>query len=71
MPVMNGYEATRAIRSLDRPDADKIPIIATTANTFAEDVEAAMEAGMSEHIAKPLEPEVIKRVLVRWLGEDK
>lgn len=71
MPVMNGYEATKAIRSLDRPDAAEIPIIATTANTFAEDVQAAMEAGMNEHIAKPLEPEVMKRVLVRWLGEDK
>lgn len=63
MPVMNGYEATRAIRSMDRPDAAKIPIIAMTANAFAEDVKTAKEAGMNEHITKPLEPEVIDRVL--------
>lgn len=63
MPVMNGYEATRAIRSMDRPDAAKIPIIAMTANVFAEDVKTAKEAGMNEHITKPLEPEVIDRVL--------
>lgn len=63
MPVMNGYEATRAIRSMDRPDAAKIPIIAMTANAFAEDVKNAKEAGMNEHITKPLEPEIIDRVL--------
>lgn len=68
MPVMNGYEATRAIRALDRPDAAEIPIIAMTANAFAEDVKAAMDAGMNEHTAKPIEPEVIGRVLARWLG---
>lgn len=70
MPVMNGHEATKAIRSLDRSDAAQIPIIAMTANAFAEDVQAAKDAGMSEHIAKPLEPEVIEAVLVRWLGEE-
>ena len=70
MPVMNGHEATRAIRKLDRPDASTIPIIAMTANAFAEDVQAAKDAGMNEHIAKPLEPEVISRVLADWLGED-
>ena len=69
MPLMNGYEATRAIRSLDRPDAGEIPIVAMTANAFAEDVKAAMDAGMSEHITKPLEPEVIQRVLIKWLGK--
>lgn len=69
MPVMNGYEATKAIRSLDRADADTIPIIAMTANAFAEDVQAAKEAGMNEHTAKPLEPESLRRVLERWMGE--
>lgn len=69
MPVMNGHDATRAIRRLDRPDAAEIPIIAMTANAFAEDVQAAKDAGMSEHIAKPLEPDVIGKVLVRWMGE--
>ena len=70
MPVMNGYEATRAIRRLDRPDAVRIPIVAMTANAFAEDIKAAEEAGMSEHTAKPLEPEVIEAVLQRWLLDE-
>ncbi len=69
MPVMNGHEAARAIRSLEREDAATVPIIAMTANAFAEDVKAARDAGMNEHIAKPLEPEVISRVLGRFLGE--
>ena len=55
MPVMNGYEATGMIRTLDRPDAKTIPIIAMTANAFAEDIEASHNAGMNEHITKPLE----------------
>ncbi len=67
MPVMNGYEATKAIRALDRPDAARIPVIAMTANAFAEDVKEALDAGMNEHMAKPLEPEVINRVLARWI----
>lgn len=71
MPVMNGYEATKTIRKLDRPDAAEIPIIAMTANAFAEDVKAAMDAGMNEHITKPLEPEVINRVLMHWLTEEE
>ena len=50
MPVMNGYEATKRIRSLDREDAKKIPIIAMTANAFTEDRIRAKEAGMDEHI---------------------
>ena len=69
MPVMNGYEAAKAIRAMDRPDAAKIPIITMTANAFAEDVQAAKDAGMNEHIAKPLEIDVIARVLAQWLGE--
>ena len=67
MPVMNGSEATKAIRALDRPDAAQIPVIAMTANAFAEDVKEALDAGMNEHMAKPLEPEVINRVLARWI----
>ncbi len=69
MPVMNGYESAKAIRALDRPDAAKIPIITMTANAFAEDVQAAKDAGMNEHIAKPLEADMIARVLSEWLGE--
>ena len=52
MPVMNGYEATKAIRALKRKDAGEIPIIAMTANAFAEDVRDALEAGMNVHLAK-------------------
>ena len=55
MPVMDGYEATRAIRKLDNPELAKIPIIAMTANAFSEDVQAAKEAGMNDHIAKPID----------------
>ena len=63
MPEMNGYEAARAIRSLDRPDAGTIPIIAMTANAFAEDVQCAMEAGMNAHISKPIDMAVLKEAL--------
>lgn len=70
MPLMNGYEATRTIRAMDRPDAAEIPIIAMTANAFAEDVKAAMDAGMNEHITKPLDPEIIDSVLQKWIGPE-
>ena len=64
MPEMNGYEATGAIRSMeDRPDGQEIPIIAMTANAFAEDVQASMDAGMSGHLSKPIVlDEVIKAI---------
>ncbi len=55
MPLMNGYEATRKIRSLDLPDAKTIPIIAMTANAFVEDIQESKEAGMTEHLSKPLD----------------
>ena len=55
MPVMNGYEATSAIRKSAHPQAKSIPIIAMTANTFTEDVNAALASGMNGHIAKPVE----------------
>ena len=63
MPVMNGYDATRAIRALDREDAREIPIIAMTANAFAEDVKNALDAGMNAHVAKPIDMELLKRTL--------
>ena len=63
MPVMNGYEATKMIRSLDREDAKKIPIIAMTANAFTEDRIRAKEAGMNEHIAKPVDAKSLVRVI--------
>lgn len=55
MPVMNGLEAARAIRRLPRPDAGTIPIVAMTANAFAEDMQAALDAGMNAHVAKPID----------------
>lgn len=63
MPVMNGYDATRAIRALERKDAAKIPIIAMTANAFAEDEKEAIKAGMDVHMAKPIDLELLKTVI--------
>ena len=63
MPVMNGYEAAKRIRSLDREDAKRIPIIAMTANAFAEDKMRAKEAGMNEHIAKPVDGKLLVKVI--------
>lgn len=68
MPVMNGHEAVRAIRALGREDARTIPIIAMTANAFAEDEKAALAAGMDAHVPKPLNMEVLKRVLQHIIG---
>ena len=67
MPVMNGYEATRCIRSMERADAKTIPIIAMTANAFAEDMKDAKDAGMNDHIAKPIDMEIIRKTLSRYL----
>ena len=63
MPVINGYEATKRIRSLDREDAQAIPIIAMTANAFTEDRLRAKEAGMDEHIAKPIDVKLLVKVI--------
>ena len=76
MPVMNGYEATKMIRSLDREDAKEIPIIAMTANAFTEDRIRAKEAGMDEHIAKPVDVELLIKVIHKLVeyngyGSDK
>lgn len=67
MPVMNGYEATRKIRELKRPDARNIPIIAMTANAFAEDVKEAIDAGMNAHIAKPIDMELLKKTIKQYI----
>lgn len=71
MPVMNGYEATRAIRRLSRPDAAAVPIIAMTANAFTEDMIASREAGMNEHITKPLNIEQLMECMGRWFEKEK
>ena len=68
MPRMNGYDATRAIRSMDRNYCRQVPIVAMTANAFAEDVQAAKTVGMNEHIAKPLDLKSLARTLDRWLN---
>lgn len=65
MPELNGYEATRAIRSLDKQDALKIPIIAVTADAFTEDAAAALEAGMDAHVSKPVNMKQLSEVLRR------
>ena len=69
MPVMNGCDAARAIRSLSRPDAAAVPILAMSANAFAEDIAASREAGMNEHITKPLDIPRLMDALSRWLPE--
>lgn len=69
MPVMNGYEATKNIRSLSREDAKTIPIIAMTANAFSEDKIKAEEAGMNEHIAKPINMKLLIRIVSKLVNQ--
>lgn len=68
MPVMDGYEATRQIRTLSRPDAQTVWIVAMTANAFVEDIRQSKEAGMDEHISKPVDLEGLQEVLHKRLG---
>ena len=67
MPVMNGHEAARAIRSLEREDARTIPIFAMTADAFTEDEQAALAAGMNVHLAKPLEMQDLKKAVDQFI----
>lgn len=67
MPEMDGLEATRVIRSMDREDAKSIPIIALTANAFDEDVQNSLQAGLNAHLSKPVEPETVFRTLEELL----
>ena len=67
MPVMNGYDATKAIRSLERKDAREILIIAMTANAFAEDEKEALNAGMNVHLAKPIDVKLLKQVIKQFV----
>ena len=65
MPEMDGLEATKAIRKMDRADAGKIPIIAQTANAFDEDVQRSMQAGLNAHLSKPVEPDTLFETLAK------
>ena len=67
MPVMNGYEATKMIRSLDREDAKTIPIIAMTANAFEEDKKMALASGMNDHVAKPIDMNVLLPTIMKYM----
>lgn len=71
MPMMNGYEATRAIRALENPDKARIPIVAMTANAFDEDKKAAFAAGMNGHIAKPIDVNELNRVLKTLIDKEE
>lgn len=69
MPVMDGLEATRAIRSLNRGDAKIVPIIAMTANAFTEDMQKSLDAGMNYHLAKPIEPKKLYETLAQYMTD--
>lgn len=71
MPVMDGIAATKAVRSMDRPDARTIPIIAMTANAFKEDAEKCIAAGMNEHLAKPLDIKKLKKAIARQVNGER
>jgi PAS domain S-box-containing protein len=68
MPEMDGYEATRIIRAMDTPKAKSIPIVAMTANAFKEDVDRCLEAGMNDHLAKPIDEKSVLEKIVRYSG---
>ena len=71
MPIMNGYEATRQIRSCDHPEAKTIPIAAMTANTFAEDIRNALDSGMNGHLAKPIDMKAVRELTEQLLNKNK
>ena len=68
MPVMNGYEAAVEIRSSGREDLERIPIIAMTADAFADDIRKAKEAGMNDHISKPVDIGKLEEALEKWIS---
>lgn len=71
MPVMNGYDATKLIRSSSHPQAKDIIIIAMTANAFVEDINNSLNAGMNDHISKPIDTDLMYQVLDRWFNSDE
>ena len=70
MPVMNGYQATEAIRACGHPDARTVPIAAMTANAFTEDVENALAAGMDAHISKPIDMNMLRSTVAKMLEKN-
>lgn len=68
MPIMNGIEATKIIRQMNRKDAKSIPILAMTANAYEEDQNITKEAGMNEHLSKPVEPQKLFMALKKYIG---
>lgn len=68
MPVMDGYQASRSIRNVNREDAKTIPIIAMTANAYEEDVKRVLAEGMNDHLSKPIEPELLYRTIAKYLS---
>ena len=69
MPEMDGLEATRRIRAMDRPDARTVPIIAMTANAFSDDIQRSREAGVNEHLSKPLDLPLLLQAIHRCLHQ--
>ena len=69
MPEMDGLEATRCIRAMDRPDAKTVPIIAMTANAFSDDIQRSREAGVNEHLSKPLDLPLLLQAIHRCLHQ--
>ena len=69
MPIKDGLDATKEIRAMERADAEKIPIIALTANAFDEDVQLSLDAGMNAHLSKPVEPDALFSILERLIEE--
>lgn len=67
MPVMNGYDAAKKIRRMDDPQKANIPIIAMTANAFSEDKQAALDVGMNDHIAKPINMNILVPTIQKYL----
>ena len=71
MPVMNGLEATRKLRALNRSDAATVPIIAMTANAFQDDIENTLAAGMNAHLTKPLDVDKIRKTILEMMRKDE
>lgn len=70
MPVMDGLEAARRIRALDRDDAKKVVIIAMSANAYEEDVQSSLQAGMNAHLAKPVVPDILYREIDKYWNKN-